>query len=154
MCRLVVPHFQKQQSGKIVNMASAAAWGIAGGAGVRVPVAHGNLVYGITKAGVVRFTRALAAALAGDNINVNCVCPGVIYTPLWEWIASQGVKFDPHPGVRTAKQYFDEVVIPGVPLKRAQTAEDIGHAVVFLVSEDARNITGHSLNVNGGTYMH
>ncbi len=154
MCRLVVPHFQKQQSGKIVNMASAAAWGIAGGAGVRVPVAHGNLVYGVTKAGVVRFTRALAAALAGDNINVNCVCPGVIYTPLWEWIASQGVKFDPHPGVRTAKQYFDEVVIPGVPLKRAQTAEDIGHAVVFLVSEDAKNITGHSLNVNGGTYMH
>ena len=155
MCRAVVPYFQKQQSGKIVNISSGAAWGVSGGGDGRLPLAPGSLVYGITKAGVVRFTRALAVDLAGDNINVNCVCPGVIYTPLWEWIASRRVKLDSNPGVEvmTPKEYFDKIIALRAPLKRAQTAEDIGHAVVFLASEDARNITGQSLNVDGGMVM-
>ncbi len=53
----------------------------------------------------------------------------------------------------TPREYFDKIVAPSMPLKRAQTPEDIGRAVVFLVSEDARNITGQSLNVNGGSFM-
>ena len=53
----------------------------------------------------------------------------------------------------TPREYFDKFLVPRVPLKRGQTAEDIGHAVVFLVSEDARNITGQSLNVDGGLVM-
>ena len=48
---------------------------------------------------------------------------------------------------------FDKCRVSRLPLKREQTAEDIGRAVVFLVSEDARNITGQSLNVDGGEIM-
>ena len=93
--------------------------------------------------------------LAGDNINVNCICPGIVYTPLWEWLAAKKKKLDPNPEAKgmEPREYFDKIVAPRTPLKRAQTPEDIGHAVVFLVSEDAKNITGHSLNVNGGTFM-
>ena len=53
----------------------------------------------------------------------------------------------------TSKEYFEKFLVPRMPFKRAQTPEDIGHAVAFLVSEDARNITGQSLNVNGGMIM-
>ena len=53
----------------------------------------------------------------------------------------------------TPREYFFKVIAPSTPLKRVLTPEDIGHAVVFLVSEDARNITGQSLNVNGGSFM-
>ena len=45
------------------------------------------------------------------------------------------------------------IVIPGTPLGREQTPEDMGHAAVFLVSEDAKNITGQVLHVNGGQVM-
>ncbi len=155
MCQAVVPHFQKQQSGKIVNMSSIAGWGISVGGSRTSPSAPGGMVYGVTKAADIRFTRALAAELAEDNINVNCVCPGNVWTPLWEWMASRHIKLDPNPEVKrmTPKEYFFKVIAPSTPLKRALTPEDIGHAVVFLVSEDARNITGQSLNVNGGSFM-
>ncbi len=53
----------------------------------------------------------------------------------------------------TPREYFDKFFVPRAPLKREQTAEDIGYAVVFLASEDARNITGQSLNVDGGMVM-
>ena len=53
----------------------------------------------------------------------------------------------------TPREYFDKFVVSRLPLKREQTAEDIGYAVVFLVSDDAKNITGQSLNIDGGTRM-
>jgi NAD(P)-dependent dehydrogenase (short-subunit alcohol dehydrogenase family) len=52
------------------------------------------------------------------------------------------------------REYFEERVIPNVPLGREQTVEDIGRAVVFLVSEDAKNITGQDLNVCGGIALY
>lgn len=53
----------------------------------------------------------------------------------------------------TPREYFLKFVVSRVPLKRGQTVEDIGHAVVFLVPEDAKNITGQSLNVDDGEIM-
>ncbi len=70
MCRAVVPHFQKQKSGKIVNISSGSGYGFSGG-GRRTSPDPWGMVCGVTKAGVIHFTRALATALAGDNINVN-----------------------------------------------------------------------------------
>ena len=51
------------------------------------------------------------------------------------------------------KEYFAKPTVSRVLLRKEQTAEDIGRAVVFLVSEDAKNITGQSLNVDGGMVM-
>ena len=79
-------HFRRQRSGKIVNTSSVAGWGIVSGG----PSAPGNLVYANAKAGVIRLTRALAVELGGDNINVNCICPGVVYGAMWEWPGRAG----------------------------------------------------------------
>jgi enoyl-[acyl-carrier-protein] reductase (NADH) len=57
------------------------------------------------------------------------------------------------PGVVGERAAFDAFIQSRCPLRREQTPEDIGHAVVFLVSEQARNITGQALNVDGGIQM-
>ena len=139
MCRAVVPHFLKQKSGKIVNIASIAG---------KMP-APLMMIYGAAKADVIYFTKTLAMELAEHNINVNCICPGLLYTPFWKrGLAAQLARLTEAKGMEP-KDFFLKWV-SGVPLKREQTPEDIGRAVVFLASEDAKNITGQSLNVDGG----
>ena len=142
MSRAVVPYFIKQRSGKIVNIASAA------GKGPRPLL----MAYGATKSADIHLTKSLAVELGEYNINVNCVCPGIIYTPLWEKLAAHmiAVSLNPEDKELAPREYFDKYLVPRRALKREQTAEDIGCAVVFLVSEDARNITGHALSVDGG----
>ena len=54
----------------------------------------------------------------------------------------------------TPGEFFDKYVVSEVPLQREQTPEDIGRAVVFFASEDAKNITGQTLNVDGGMVPH
>jgi enoyl-[acyl-carrier-protein] reductase (NADH) len=54
----------------------------------------------------------------------------------------------------TPAEYFTEIVKTRTPLQRLQTPEDMGHSVVFLASEDSRNITGHSFYVDGGQVMY
>lgn len=128
----LVPHFKANQSGKIINIAS-----IAGRRGqAAVPA------YGASKAAVISLTQSLACALGPDNINVNAVCPGVVKTPL-TITASES---------RSAPDLFENYTAV-TQLKRDLTAEDIGCAVVFFASEQARNITGQSLNVDGGYCM-
>jgi meso-butanediol dehydrogenase/(S,S)-butanediol dehydrogenase/diacetyl reductase len=156
MCRAVSPHFVEQKSGKIVNISSI---GGRAPAGVRVRSAGTGgsgasfspmTSYAAAKAGVIQFTRVLALQLAEYNINVNCICPGVLYTPLYERSVPRRIQATPEAKGMTPREYFDAYLAPMVPLKREQTPEDIGRAVVFLVSEDARNITGQSINVDGG----
>ena len=139
MCRAVIPHLVKQKSGKIVNIASTSA---------RTPSMM-LVCYATAKAGVVHYTRLLARELAKDNINVNCVCPGIIYTPLWEKAAAKLMEVQQLKDM-TPREFFEKTLIPGVPLGREQTPGDIGNAVLFLASDEARNITGHTLDVDGG----
>jgi NAD(P)-dependent dehydrogenase (short-subunit alcohol dehydrogenase family) len=148
VCKAVAPHFVEQRSGKIVNIASIAGWPPSGRAGGLSSTVLAS--YAVAKAGVIQFTGVLALEMAEFNINVNCVCPGVIYTPLYEMSAPRRIRSTPGAEGMTAMEYFDKYIAPKVPLKRGQTPEDIGRAVVFLVSEDARNITGQSINVDGG----
>ena len=140
MCNAVVPHLVKQKSGKIINIASTSA---------RTPSML-LVCYATAKAAVVHFTRLLARELAKDNINVNCVCPGVIYTPLWEKGAAKFIETFQLKDI-TPREFFLQNIVAGVPLGREQTPEDIGHAVLFLASDEARNITGHTLDVDGGS---
>ena len=157
--RAVAPHFVKQKSGKIVNISSIGGR-VPSGRGRTSPVGMGEegsafspmMSYGVAKAGVIQFTRLLALQLAEYNVNVNCVCPGVLYTPLYERSAPRRTQSTPETKGMTPREYFDKYIVPMVPLKREQTPEDIGNAVVFLVSEDARNITGQSINVDGGMF--
>jgi len=160
----VTPYFIKQRSGKIVNISSDAG-----------RMAEPALMpYAAMKAGDISITWSLARALAQYNITVNCVCPGFIYTPLWERGANvfltmareakkKGGKLSGFAGTdlesvdlesMTPREFWLKfIVLPSTPNGREQTAEDIGKAVLFFVSEDAKNITGQVLHVDGGMVM-
>jgi NAD(P)-dependent dehydrogenase (short-subunit alcohol dehydrogenase family) len=156
MTRTVAPLFVNQKSGKIVNISSIGGRPMAGG-----PPASGGMPgreaalspmtsYGVAKAGVIQFSRLMALQLAPYNINVNCICPGVLYTPLYERSAPRRIQSTPGAEDLSYREYFDKYVASRVPLGREQTPEDIGRAVVFLSSKEAKNITGQSINVDGG----
>ena len=147
MSRAVAPYFIKQKSGKIVDIVSGGGSG-GGWLGGRVGA------YGTMKTADIHFTKSLAVELAEHNINVNCISPGNVFTPLVERGISEKMKSDLKAKGMTHKEYFTKWAAANrAPLKRPQTPEDIGDAVVFLVSEDAKNITGVLLFVDGGTIL-
>ena len=147
-CQAVVPHMIKQKSGKIINISST---------GGRSPIWTGSrmspavlMAYGISKAGIIQFTDLLALELAEHNINVNCIAPHGVWTPMYEKNALRGIAAKPQFKDMTPREYYEKVIVAGLPLKREVTPADIGNAVVFFVSEKARNITGQSINVDAG----
>ncbi len=141
-------HMTGRGSGSIVNIAS-----IAGRLGN-----PDRPAYNASKAAVISYTRSAALRLAPSGVTVNCVCPGMIWTPMWERIASRQFEHGSHVFARDAgesgpRALFDRLIEATTPLGRPQTPEDVGNAVAFLCSEQARNITGQSLNVDGGRVM-
>jgi meso-butanediol dehydrogenase/(S,S)-butanediol dehydrogenase/diacetyl reductase len=138
--RAVAAYFKQQKRGKIINISS-----VAGRKGIDW-IPH----YSASKAGVIVFTQAIALQLAPYNVNVNTVCPGVIRTPMWDTgakVLSQS--YPPFKGM-SPDDVFQAVVQNMIPMRRPQTAEDIGNTVVFLASEEAKEITGQAINVDGG----
>ena len=129
--------------GKIVNIAS-----IAGRTG-----RAGFATYGASKAAAINVSQAWAFKLAPHGINVNAVCPGMIWTPLWENLAEWRKLTDQQNVGMTPRQVFQRTISELVPLGREQTPEDVGNAVAFLASDRARSITGQALNVDGGIRM-
>jgi 3-oxoacyl-[acyl-carrier protein] reductase len=97
----------------------------------------GQANYAASKAGVAAFTKSLAKELAGKGVTVNAVAPGFIETEMVGAIPE---------GVR--KRLLDQI-----PLKRFGTAEEVGRAVVYLVSPDGDYVTGAELSINGGLLM-
>jgi meso-butanediol dehydrogenase/(S,S)-butanediol dehydrogenase/diacetyl reductase len=140
--RAVLEHFRQGSGGRIVNIAS-----IAGRKGDN-PLTP----YSASKAAAISLTQSLAAELGPEGINVNAVCPGLLWTPMWEKLEGIFRRSD-DPELVGERAAFDGFIQSACPLRREQTPEDIGHAVVFLVSDGARNITGQALNVDGGIEM-
>jgi NAD(P)-dependent dehydrogenase (short-subunit alcohol dehydrogenase family) len=115
--------------------------------------------YSVSKAALISLSKVLARELAPHHVCVNAVCPGFIWTPLWESLGltmaahSQGQLADvaqSEPGESQAQAVFDARVRQHVPMQRAQTAEDVADLVTFLCSAAARNITGQVMGVDGG----
>jgi NAD(P)-dependent dehydrogenase (short-subunit alcohol dehydrogenase family) len=100
-----------------------------------------DLPYTTSKGAVLQFTRALALDLAPRRIRANCVCPGVIDTPLTRAFIDAAP--DPDEVVREYEMVS--------PLERMGTAEEVANAAVFLASDEASFITGSALIVDGGT---
>jgi NAD(P)-dependent dehydrogenase (short-subunit alcohol dehydrogenase family) len=141
--RAVAPHFKEKRSGRIINIAS-----VAGRQGVDFLAP-----YAATKAGMISFTQSVALQMAPYHVNVNAVCPGIIWTPMWERLASFASSSLPDFGGAPPKDVFSLVVQTMIPFKKDQTPTDIGNAVVFLASDEASEITGQALNVCGGMRM-
>ena len=93
--------------------------------------------YGISKGGIIQMTRTLAYEWAEHGIRVNAIAPGTIETP------SRMAYFESNPGSR-------EALLSRVPAGRFGTTEDVAGAVAYLVSEDAKFITGQTLLLDGG----
>jgi len=143
-CKAVMPHMIEQKSGKIINISSIA--GKTGSPGIP----H----YSATKAGVINFTQSLARELAPHRINVNAICPGLIWTPLWEKLATDIAANNPDRRGMAPRAVFEGAVERAVPMQTEQTPEDIAMAVVFLASNESDQITGQAINVDGGAELH
>lgn len=142
MSQAVLTHFQSHGGGKIVNIAS-----IAGRIGSpKIP--H----YAASKSGAISLTQSLAKEWGKYNINVNAICPGLLWTDIWRQLES-GFSGDSSGESAERRQIFDRMIATSCPLGREQTPEDVGMAVAFLASDRARNITGQALNVDGGIEM-
>ena len=129
----------RQEGGRIINIASIAGRGYAGTT---------NAAYAAAKGALITLTRIAAAQLAPHGINVNAICPGVTVTEL----------FDKTVRRRAAERGVPvEELVEGftrpIPIGRANIPEDIASMAIFLASEGARNITGQSINIDGGLVM-
>jgi len=139
-CKAAIPRLRARGGGAIVNIASIAAL---------VPSPQ-LAAYGAAKAGVVHLTRSLALELGPADIRVNAICPGFLFTRAWEGLALVMKLTQPQYRDLTAREIFLDAVKRAAPLGREQTPEDIGKLVCFLASDDALNITGQEIKVDGG----
>lgn len=146
----VIPHMRSQGAGRIINIGSQ------GGRpprGPKLALGRGIMPYLVSKAALIQWTHLLAQDLGPFNINVNCVCPGTVWTPMWERIAANRIANDPSYSGSEARDVFRAALAQRHPLPVEQTPEDAGAAVAFLASDDAAEITGQALNVNGGAVL-
>ena len=145
----VIPHMKKRKYGKIINIASQAG---------RTGSGTGNPAYSASKAAVINLTQSYAIELGPHNINVNAICPGDVFTSMTKrvtaWINEKNYNEKNIPDMKeiTGRQIFEKRVKKR-PLGKEQTPQDIGNVVNFLSSNEARSITGQSINVNNGTIM-
>jgi NAD(P)-dependent dehydrogenase (short-subunit alcohol dehydrogenase family) len=122
--------------GRIVNIASIAGKGYP---------ATSNIAYAGSKGAVIAMTRIAAHALGRYGINVNAICPGVTRTDLYYQVVRERAE--------ASGRLESEIIAAmdaSIPAGRSNEPEDIAALAVFLASEEARNVTGQSWNVDGG----
>lgn len=126
MARYAIPEMRRAGAGSIINLGSVA--GLTGG--------HANLLYATSKGGVVQMTRAMAAQHGQEGIRVNCVCPGMVYTPM---VYARGMTDE----VRERRRQRSL-------LKTEGEGWDVANAILYLASDEARWVTGTVLTVDAG----
>ena len=124
VCKSITRPILKQRSGVIINLSSVV--GINGNVG--------QVNYAASKAGVIGLTKSLAKEFASRNIRVNAVAPGYVKSDMTAKLSEE----------------ITEKVLENVPLGQLGEVEDIANSVAFLVSDEARYITGQVLVVDGG----
>ena len=134
-CREALKIMRPKKYGKIVNMSSIAAKACLGGFSV----------YSATKAAVLAATASLGREAALDNVTVNCICPGIIKTSMWEEILDQLAGSDQAKRDEVWKEWNS-----GTPNGKPQDPIDIANMTAFLCSEEARYITSQNIGVDGG----
>lgn len=137
--KAVAPIMMERSYGKIVNVSSKS--GKRGGLWLTA--------YCASKFGVIGFTQSLALDLAPYAINVNAICPGTVYTPMWDNTLKQAYAKKLNMDVEEVREYYTSKI----PLRREVTLGEIGDAVVFLCSDQSSYMTGQAINITGGQEM-
>ena len=132
--KYAIPEMLKIGGGVVINTSS-----LAGVKGVPMQPA-----YNASKAGVIQLTKTAALEYAAQNIRVNCICPGVIWTPMVENRAGEMASGDTEEG----KRLFIEMGLS--PAGRLGEPEDVAQAALFLACDDSKFINGISLPVDSG----
>lgn len=133
-CKTIIPIMERLGGGAFVNTASTA--------GISVPE-HPMISYQTGKAGLLQFSRGVALEYARKNIRSNCVIPGKIKTPMTMVRQSE----------RTSQEDVERIYeqrARSVPLGRMGDAWDVGHAALYLASDEARYVTATEILVDGG----
>ena len=138
------PGLAEQRSGTMLFLAS-----VAGQIGSQT-----DPPYSASKAGLINFAQCAAKDLAPYGVRVNSLCPGMVKTPLNRSVWEAWSKRQPPEARQDYESWTAEKIAKLVPLNRWQTPEDIAAMVVFLASERAANVTGQTVNVDGGYVMH
>jgi 3-oxoacyl-[acyl-carrier protein] reductase len=118
----------KRRSGRIINISS-----VVGESGN-----FGQTNYAAAKAGIIGMTKSVALECATRGVTANCIAPGFIRTPMTEAIPEKVVQ---------------EKLLPKIPMGVIGEPDDVANAALFLASNEAKLITGHTIDVNAGMYM-
>jgi 2-hydroxycyclohexanecarboxyl-CoA dehydrogenase len=110
--------------------------------------------YSAAKAANINFAQCLAKDLAPSGVRVNTVCPGMVQTPLNKAVWQAWNDRQPPDKKRSYDDWAGEKVRAVIPLGRWQQPRDIADMVVFLSSDRAAQVTGQTINVDGGWVMH
>jgi 2-hydroxycyclohexanecarboxyl-CoA dehydrogenase len=110
--------------------------------------------YSASKAANINFAQCMAKDLAKHNVRVNTVCPGMVQTPLNRSVWQAWFEQTPEPERLSYEDWTHKKIQSIVPLGRWQTSEDIAAMIVFLSSDRAKEVTGQTINVDGGFVMH
>jgi NAD(P)-dependent dehydrogenase (short-subunit alcohol dehydrogenase family) len=128
--KLALQQMEKQGAGNLVNVASLAGLKASGK----------NLSYAASKFAVVGMTKSAALEYASKNIRINAVCPGYTRSALLDQLISM-------------RPDMDQLLLSVIPMKRFGEAPEIAEAIVWLASDKAKFITGHTLVLDGGTSL-
>ena len=126
MAKFAIPEMRKLGAGSIINLSSVA--GLVGG--------HPSLLYPTSKGAVINLTRAMATHHGTEGIRVNCIAPGMVYTPM---VYARGMS----PELRETRRQRSLLQTEG-------TGWDVGNAVRYLASDESRWVTGTILPVDAG----
>lgn len=142
-CREAAKYMVKQRSGSLINTSSGQ------GRQGFIYTPH----YAASKMGVIGITQSLSQELAPWNITVNAFCPGIIESEMWDYNDRVWGEILSSETKKYGKGELMAEWVQGIPLKRAGQPGDVAGLVAFLASDDARYITGQTINVDGGLIM-
>lgn len=134
--RLAVPYMKQKKWGRIIQTASAHS----------LTASPFKSAYVTAKHGLVGFTKTVALETATFGITANCISPGYVWTPLVENQIPDTMK----ARNMTREQVMNEVLLAGQPTKQFVTVEQVAAIALFLCREEASNITGANISVDGG----
>lgn len=134
--RLAVPHMKRAGWGRIINIASAHS----------LTASPFKSAYVAAKHGLAGLTKTLALELAADNITANCISPGYVWTPLVENQIPDTMK----ARGMTREQVIEDVLLVRQPTRKFVQLADVGAMALFLCREEASNMNGANISMDGG----